>query len=87
MDLIKIIKEKIKINFSEGLINNIILGLFVGVTIASLLGTFIRIFEVNLLILIVLLYLYPMTGLLTAYIITRNTRKRLRFLFERGYHG
>ena len=60
-------------------------GLLVGILISNTLALMINFFEINAIFLILILYLYPVTGLISAYLGSKEKKHELRL--DRGYHG
>jgi hypothetical protein len=77
---------KTKIDFSIDMSSNIKTGLFIGTTVSSLIGFLFRLFGSSLILIMIILYLYPITGLIVGYFNFKN-RKEPEFVLERGYHG
>ncbi|OGI15768.1 hypothetical protein A3K63_00130 [Candidatus Micrarchaeota archaeon RBG_16_49_10] len=61
--------------WSEELASRVKVGLFVGVNMAVSSAFLIRFFGIGSLLLLLLLYSYPITGLLTAYFTTRSKER------------
>jgi len=80
----KTIKNNLKFESSENLFNHIKIGLFIGVTISSEMVLILRFFGVSNILIILLLYLYPLTGLLTAFFISKGKTKE-KTTFPIGY--
>ena len=70
----------------DKLLNDIKIGLFVGVSVASVAIFFFKLLGVSNFLLILLLYFYPVTGVLVAYFSNRRKEKKI-VPVERGYHG
>lgn len=85
MDFKKIIEESLKFEFSNNMLDSIKIGLFVGVTVSLPIGFILRITGTNIILLIIILYLYPLTGFLTGYFISKSRKDEQKIEF--GYHG
>ena len=85
MDFKKIVKENLRVDFSESLLNDIKTGLFIGVTVSSIVGILFRFFHISNVLIILILYIYPITGFLTAYFVSKNKKEKI--MIQKGYHG
>jgi len=58
-------------------------GLFIGVSIASVSSLLLQFIPLNYWTLVGILYLYSVVGFITAYIVYRDLRKRMKIKIEK----
>ncbi len=61
------------------------IGLFIGVSIASLCSAILQFFPFNYWTVIILLYLYIMVGVLTSYMVHKNLTKRTKIKLDKKF--
>jgi len=64
--------------------HSIKLGLFIGVTVASFTALVLRFVPPNYWTLVILLYLSPVVGTLTAYFVHKDLSKRMKTKIEKS---